>query len=115
MARKKDDGKGRLGGRSVGTPNKVTSSVRGWIQQIIDGNRAQFEADLEALEPVDRVKVISNLLQYIVPKVQAVSPEEALEVELQKIRELMYDFPDEAVEKIAQKVAELTGRNIANE
>lgn len=115
MGRKKDDGKGRLGGRTAGTPNKVTSSVRDWIQQIIDGNRDKFESDLEALEPIDRVKVISNLLQYIVPKVQSVSPEEALETELQKIRELLFEFPEEAVERIAQKVAELTGRRIDNE
>lgn len=113
MGRKK--GTEKTGGRQAGTPNKVTSSVRDWLQQIIDGNRKKFEADLETLEPVDRVKVISNLLQYIVPKVQSVSPEEALENELQKIRELLFDFPDEVVEKVAQRVAELTGRNIYDE
>lgn len=112
MGRKK--GTEKTGGRIAGTPNKVTSSVRDWIQQIIDGNRDKFEADLNALEPIDRVKVISNLLQYIVPKVQSVSPEEALEAELHKIRELLFEVPDEAVNKIAQKVAELTNRRIDN-
>ena len=43
MARQKNDGRGRIGGRSKGTPNKVTSTIKDWISQIIDDNREQVE------------------------------------------------------------------------
>ncbi len=68
MARKKDDGRGRLGGRTKGTPNKISGTVKEWLQAVIDNNREQFEDDLQSLEPNERIKVISNLFQYVVPK-----------------------------------------------
>ena len=55
----------KTGGRKAGTPNKVSGTVKEWIASIIDGNRKQFEDDLEKLEPGERVRVISNLLQYV--------------------------------------------------
>ncbi len=68
MGRKKNDGKGRLGGRAKGTPNKISGTVKEWLQAVIDSNREQFEDDLKSLEPNERIKVISNLFQYVVPK-----------------------------------------------
>lgn len=73
MARQKNDGKGRIGGRQKGTPNKVTASVKGWIAQVINKNRRQIERDIKALEPKDRVMILEKLMQYVVPKQQAVS------------------------------------------
>lgn len=68
MGRRKNDGKGRLGGRAKGTPNKISGTVKEWLQAVIDNNREQFEDDLQSLEPNERIKVISNLFQYVVPK-----------------------------------------------
>jgi uncharacterized membrane protein len=113
MGRKK--GTTKTGGRTSGTPNKITGTVKEWIASIIDGNRQQFEDDLEKLEPGERVRVISNLLQYITPKIQSVSAEEQFEKEMQKIRELLFEFPEEAIDRIAEKVAEITGRRTENE
>ena len=97
--RKKNDGKGRMGGRKAGTPNKVTGTVKEWIASIIDGNRKQFEDDLEKLEPGERVRIISNLLQYVTPKMQSISPAEMLEAEYRKLEELLESAPDEAIMK----------------
>ena len=77
MGRKK--GTEKTGGRKAGTPNKVTGTVKEWIQKVIDGKRQQFENDLDDLEPGERVRVISNLLQYVTPKMQSASPEELLD------------------------------------
>lgn len=66
--RKKNDGKGRMGGRKAGTPNKVTGTVKEWIAAVIDGNRKQFESDMKKLEPKDRVNALMKLLEYVVPK-----------------------------------------------
>lgn len=102
--RKKNDGKGRMGGRKAGTPNKVTGTVKEWIASIIDGNRKQFEDDLEKLEPGERVRVISNLLQYVTPKMQSSSPAEMLEAEYKKLEELLENAPDEAINKIVERI-----------
>lgn len=73
MARQKNDGKGRLGGRQKGTPNKVTASVKEWLSALIDKNRKQVERDLKQLEPRERLVMLEKLMQYVVPKQQAVS------------------------------------------
>ena len=73
MARQKNDGRGRLGGRAKGTPNRITASVKDWIFQVIDKNRLQMEKDIEALEPKDRLQVLEKLMQYVIPKQQSVS------------------------------------------
>lgn len=62
----------KTGGRSAGTPNKVTGETKKWIQQLIDGNRKQLEKDLKALDPVERWRVIEKLISYVVPKMQSV-------------------------------------------
>lgn len=72
MARKKDDGKGRIGGRGKGSKNKVTIEVKSWIAQVIDNNREQVENDLLELEPKDRLLILEKLMQYVVPKQQSV-------------------------------------------
>lgn len=73
MARTKDDGRGRLGGRAKGTPNRFTGELREWLEQLINNNREQIQADLTALEPKDRLIMLEKLMSYVVPKQQAVS------------------------------------------
>lgn len=96
-----------MGGRKAGTPNKVTGTVKEWIASIIDGNRKQFEDDLEKLEPGERVRIISNLLQYVTPKMQSISPAEMLEAEYRKLEELLESAPDEAIDEIVERVKRL--------
>ena len=70
MARPK--GTPKTGGRQKGTPNKVTASVKGWLSCLIDKNRKQIERDLKAVEPMERLQMIEKLMQYVVPKQQAI-------------------------------------------
>lgn len=39
---------GRLGGRAKGTPNRFTGELREWLEQLINDNREQIQADLTA-------------------------------------------------------------------
>jgi hypothetical protein len=66
MAAKK--GHDKSGGRGKGTPNKVTRSMREWVQTLIDNNRERLENDFEALEPKERWQLIEKLMQYVIPK-----------------------------------------------
>ena len=63
--------KGQTGnpfGRPKGTPNKVTGSLREWINTLIESNREQLEKDFAALEPRERLMLADKLMAYIIPK-----------------------------------------------
>jgi hypothetical protein len=56
-------------GRRKGSSNKVTTEVREKFQQLVDSySIEQMKADLMELEPVERLKIISGLLDFFIPK-----------------------------------------------
>ena len=82
MARQKNDGRGRLGGRQKGTPNKATSSLRDiiskhWQQYHESG---QFEKDLDSLDPQTRAVVMERYAQYIAPKMKSIDMDATISV-----------------------------------
>jgi len=111
MARAKNDGRGRLGGRAKGTPNKTTSTVKEWLTALVDNNRKQIEKDLKAMEPAERVKLIAQLLNFIVPKQQAVSVEASIQAEYAEMSKLLQNAPDEVIDKIAERIKEIERYN----
>lgn len=91
----------KTGGRQKGTPNKVTASVKEWLSALIDKNRRQVERDLKQLEPRERLIMLEKLMQYVVPKQQAVSAivdfERLTDGQLDTvINEITKDLDDEA-------------------
>ena len=68
----KPKGAAKTGGRAKGTPNKVTNDLRSWINELLNSNKEQFERDLKALEPHQRVALMEKLLSYAIPKMQSV-------------------------------------------
>jgi len=113
--RKKNDGRGRLGGRSKGTPNKVSSDLKNWLGGLIDDNKRQFEKDLKELLPEQRVKVLSGLFNYVIPKQQTLSIEEQINQETESLTRWLETAPEEAIEAISQKVLELQKMNERDE
>ncbi len=75
MSRLKNDGRGRLGGRGKGTPNKVTADMKIWIAEVLDDGRAKFVESLNELEGSEYIRVYTGLLNYVIPKRQAISGE----------------------------------------
>ena len=71
MAREINDGRGRLGGREKGTPNKITADLREMIKQLVEENIEQIREDLATLEPLERLKFLEKLMSYVVPKAPA--------------------------------------------
>lgn len=57
-------------GRPKGTPNRVTTTIRNWLVELINDNRERIEADLQSLDPKDRLSFIEKLLPYLLPKVE---------------------------------------------
>lgn len=62
----------KTGGRKKGTPNKVTSTLRNVITDIVDDyyNSETFQEDIAKLRPKDRVEMMEKLTVYVVPKLQ---------------------------------------------
>lgn len=63
-------GQPKTGGKKKGTPNKVTATIRDKFQQLLDGySIEQMVKDLQEIEsPKDRMMIISNLSEFLVPK-----------------------------------------------
>lgn len=115
MSRQKNDGRGRLGGRTKGTPNKSTTDLKNWLSGILNDNRETFENDLKMLLPEERVRLMSSLFAYIIPKQQALSIEEQVSKETEVLSRFLAEAPDEAIEAISRKVLELQEKNSKNE
>ena len=68
----KQKGQPKPGGRAAGTPNKVTTDLRQWVNDLLNKNQLQFEKDLKNLEPQQRVMILEKMLSYALPKQQAI-------------------------------------------
>lgn len=91
---------GNPNGRPKGTPNKITSTIRNWIIELINDNREQIQKDLQSLEPKDRLSYIEKLLPYILPKV------DKTEVNLSADRGFTIQVNSEEEAKMLEKIAE---------
>ena len=115
MARQKNDGRGRLGGRKKGTPNKSSSELKTWLSGVLSDNRSQFEKDLKTLLPEERVRILSGLFVYVMPKQASLSVEEQISNETEALSRFLKEAPDEAIEAISQRVLELQKLNAQRE
>lgn len=107
MARQKNDGRGRLGGRTKGTPNKASNDIRSWVEAILSKNKAQIEQDFAIVDPDSRLRFVEKLIAYVVPKKMAVTIEEQMAEEYKQLEALLSKCPQEAIDRIAEKVIEL--------
>ena len=56
-------------GRTLGTPNKITTEVRGKLETLIEG--LVNSIDIQELTPNQRIKMLQIALQYTLPRLQA--------------------------------------------
>lgn len=60
---------GNASGRPKDSPNKVTSETKEKFQELVNAyDLDQMKKDLMSLEPAERLKIISGLLNYFIPK-----------------------------------------------
>ena len=111
MARNKNDGRGRLGGRSKGTPNKLSNDIRSWVESILSKNKSQIELDFACVDPDSRLRFVEKLMAYVLPKKMAVTIEEQMAEEYKQLEALLAKCPQEAIDAIADKVIKLQEYN----
>ena len=74
-------------GRPKGTQNKINRKLRETIGDFLTNNFSKVVEDFEALQPKDRAKLYCDLLQYGLPRLQAVQ----LEGDLDKLTDAELD------------------------
>lgn len=122
MPRRK--GTPKTGGRKAGTPNRATAAVKGYIQDVLDtymapapkGRKAAdtlptLQEDLRLMEPAERVRAMTQLAGYIIPKQQALSIDEQTAVEEEALLQFLETAPEDAINAIAAKVLEMQAKN----
>ena len=75
----------KTGGRSLGTPNKLTKELRERISGFLNDNWEQVEKDFKVLEPEKRVLMYEKLLSYTLPKMQSVQMSAEITDSVEKI------------------------------
>lgn len=78
----------KTGGRKAGTPNKVTTDLRQWINNFINNNRKQIQQDWQQLEPKDRIVLFERLLKYTLPTLQSTS----LDIDIESLNDEQLDY-----------------------
>ena len=106
MSRKINDGKGRLGGRSKGTPNKITRPLKEWIKNLLEDNREQIERDIKELSAKDRLAMFEKLLQYVIPKQKTELEITNVQAKEKEAKEDLSYIPDDLLFKVADCIQE---------
>lgn len=73
MARPKNDGKGRMGGRAAGVPNKITAMTKAAIQNFLDENQEEaWNAWKKIQSPKQKFEMYLKLCEFVIPKMASV-------------------------------------------
>lgn len=66
-------------GSRKGVQNRSTKQVREAFRLLIDNNLERMQADLDSLEPKERLMIIIQLSKFVLPQLQAVSVKDITE------------------------------------
>lgn len=106
----------KTGGRTKGTPNRATAAVKGYITDVLQrymrpaeegSTEPTLENDLKEMLPEDRVKAMTQLAAYIIPKQQALTIEEQQQAEEAALQQWLQDAPDDAIDGIAARLLQI--------
>ena len=82
----------RQNGRAKGSLNKTSSDVKKIYSQILENNIENIQSDLDKLDPLNRIKILIQLSEFIVPKMRSIDV--VADVSTTNIQPLMIDFND---------------------
>lgn len=63
-----EKGREKTGGRKPGSTNRASTDIKSKIADLIDQQFDAITADLDLLEPKDRVTAYLKFLEYVLPK-----------------------------------------------
>ncbi len=65
----------KTGGRKAGTPNKITSNLRGFIEVFLANNLEEVCNEFSKLEPKEKINAYLKLLEFAIPKLTRMQSE----------------------------------------
>ena len=65
----------KTGGRKAQTPNRTTTEMRNIFNSLLSNNLDGIEADLEKLDPLQRITMILKISEFVLPKLQSTQME----------------------------------------
>lgn len=98
---------GNANGRPKGARDKKKSSLLEKVRMIVDGNMETIQHDIDQLEPAERIRAITGLINYVLPKQQSATPMEIAEAEYSRLEVLLDTAPDEAIDEIVTRIEHL--------
>lgn len=105
--------KGKSGnpkGRPKGTKNKRGEIVDA-LARLVDDNLQRLQNDLDELEPRERVRAITGLMAYVVPKLQATTEEERIAAEYEQLNKLLEKAPDAVIDELFARMNKIQAYN----
>lgn len=102
---------GNPSGRPKGKTTRAKAELLSRVRLIVDDNLEQVRKDIKNLEPKERVKAITALMGYVLPKQQATTISQQVEAEYMKIEQLLHNAPEDALDLILDRVNELENLN----
>ena len=66
----------RQNGRAVGCKNKTTTQLRETFKNLLENNIEQVQADLDSLEPKDRIMFLLKLTSFVIPSLRSIEVNE---------------------------------------
>lgn len=69
-----ENGHIKLGGREVGTTNKLTKEVRAVLKEVVNNELCNLPESLNKLDTKERLEIMIRLLPYVLPKVKPIYP-----------------------------------------
>lgn len=94
-------------GRPKGAKDKAKGRLVERITDIVECNIDKLQDDIDTLEPQERIKAITSLINYVLPKQAAVDVKSQLEAEYKALERLIDEAPDEFVDRITEKILKL--------
>ena len=90
-----EKGQEKTGGREKGQPNKLNGKLRDMMNNFLSDNYTDFVEDYHTLKPVERTKVYTNCLQFVLPKINSINldtgPEPINELRIVSVRQKLSD------------------------
>lgn len=84
-------------GRPKGAKNKSSGQMRDLIQKLFDDNFDKIQEDLESLEAKDRLKFMTDLMPYLLPKLQSTTYSQKLDLD---------SMSEEDLEKLIDRIGQ---------
>ena len=66
----------KKGGRTKGTPNRITAEMRTQFNNLLQCNFNTIQTDLEKLKPLERINVLINIAKIVMPALQSIQYED---------------------------------------